>query len=188
MFSFYTENYFVKCQGQDALVNLLHMCKKMKMTQSSCSFCLELKTQNCCWRLHMSVTNLHVFFFNLVQVLASHILVCLYPMGETVISIWVANALVVSTNIWLLLCYARSCFLQQEISTFWPDSSKHLLLCPLILEEGPISSVYHLLLLPLPHIISVQHFAKVPSSSLSWKEVFRSHFWTFGLDCHNICS
>merc|ERR1719341_1715796 len=58
-----------------------------------------------------------------------------------------ANTLVVSTI--LLLCYAKSCFLQQEISTFWPNSSKHLL-CPLMLE-GPISNVYHLLLLLPPH-------------------------------------
>merc|ERR1712037_634908 len=60
----------------------------------------------------------------------------------------------------LLLCYAGSCFFQQGISTLWHlNSSKHLL-CPLILEPGPISSVYHPLL-PLSHIIFVQHFANV---------------------------
>jgi len=59
-YSLYTENDFFKCQGQINFVNLLQICKKLKMTQNSCSFCLELKTQNCCWRLHMSVTNLHV--------------------------------------------------------------------------------------------------------------------------------
>jgi len=72
---------------------------------------------------------------------------CVDPLGEKVTPRWVANTLVVSTI--LLLCYAKSCFLQQEISTFWPNSSKHLL-CPLMLE-GPISSVYHLLLLLPPH-------------------------------------
>ena len=148
------------------------------MTQSNCSFCLELKTQNCCWRLHTSVTNLHVFFFNLVEVSAAHISVFLSILGGTITPTWVANTFVVSTNVLLLLCYARSCFLQQEISTFWPDSSKNMLLCPLILEGGPVSNVYHLLLLSLPQIILVQHFAKVPSS-LDWKEIFRSHFWKY---------
>jgi len=127
---------------------------------------------------HDCVTNLHVFFFNLVQVSAAHISVFLSILGGTITPTWVANAFVVSTNVLLLLCYARSCFLQQEISTFWPDSSKNMLLCPLILEGGPISNVYHLLLLSLPQIILVQHFAKVPSS-LDWKEIFRSHFWKY---------
>ena len=117
------------------------------------------------------------FFFNLVEVSAAHISVFLSILGGTITPTWVANAFVVSTNV-LLLCYARSCFLQQEILTFWPDSSKNMLLCPLILEGGPVSNVYHLLLLSLPQIILVQHFAKVPSS-LDWKEIFRSHFWKY---------
>jgi len=144
--------------------------QKMKMTQSSCSFCLELKSENWSWRLHMRVTNLHVSSVCRPSL-------CVYPLGETITPpTWAANALVVPTNI-LLLCYARSCFLQQEISTLWPNSSKHLL-CPLI------SSVYHPLL-PLSHIILVQHFANV-LSSLDRKEILRSHFCTFGLHCHNV--
>jgi len=88
--------------------------------QSSCSFCLELRTENWSWRLHMRVTNLHVSSVCRPSL-------CVLPLGETVTPItWAANALVVSTKI-LLLCFARSCFLQQEISTFWPDSSKYLL-------------------------------------------------------------
>lgn len=98
--------------------------QKMKMTQSSCSFCLELKSENWSWRLHMRVTNLHVSSVCRPSL-------CVYPLGETITPpTWAANALVVPTNI-SLLCYARSCFLQQEISTLWPNSSKHLL-CPLI--------------------------------------------------------
>jgi len=163
-----------------------HVQKKWKWHKAAAVFVLNLRHKTAVGASTW-VSQIYTFFSSILSKCWLPIFWCLYPMGEAVTSICVENALVVSTNIWLL-CYARSCFLQQEISTFWPDSSKHLLLCPLILEEGPISSVYHLLLLPLPHIISVQHFAKVPSSSLSWKEVFRSHFWTFGLDCHNICS
>ena len=70
---------------------------------------------------------------------------CVDTLGEMITPTWVANTLVISTI--LLLCYARSCFLQREIWTFWPNSSKYLL-CPL---EGPISSVYHLLLSLPPH-------------------------------------
>ena len=40
-------------------------------------------------------------------------------------------------------------FFNKKSRLFWPNSSKHLL-CPLMLE-GPISSVYHLLLLLPPH-------------------------------------
>jgi len=118
--------------------------EKWKWHKAAAVFCLELKTQKCWWRLHMSVTNLHV---SILSKCSLPILLWTSILSETVTPIWVANALVVSTI--LLLCYARSCFLQQEISTFWPNSSKHLLR-PLILE-GPISSVYHLLFTFTPH-------------------------------------
>jgi len=113
------------------------------MTQSSCSFCLELKTQNCCWCLHMRVTNLHV------SILSK----CLLPIflcgsfgweGHTEMSCKYFSRL---HHIIVVLCQVL--LSSTRNLDFWPNSSKHLL-CPLMLE-GPISSVYHLLLLLPPH-------------------------------------
>jgi len=62
----------------------------------------------------------------------------------------------------VLLCFARSCFLQQEISTFWPDSSKYLL-CPL----RDLFQVYITLYYPYPTLF----WSNIsPTSLLLWIE------------------
>lgn len=92
--------------------------QKKKMTQSSCSFCLELKSENWSWRLHMRVTNLHVSSVCRPSL-------CVYPLGETITPpTWAANALVVPTNI-LLLCYARSCFRKEILRSHFCTFGLH---------------------------------------------------------------
>ena len=154
MFSFYWE-WFCQTSRPNCFGESFANVQKKKMTQSSCSFCLELKSENWSWRLHMRVTNLHVSSVCRPSL-------CVYPLSETIApSTWAANALVVPTNI-LLLCYARSCFLQQEISTFWPDSSKYLL-CPL----RDLFQVYITLYYPYPTLF----WSNIsPTSLLLWIE------------------
>jgi len=58
--SLYPDNDFCQMSRPNQFFESFADMQKIEMTQNNCSFCLELKTQNYSWRLHMRVTNLHV--------------------------------------------------------------------------------------------------------------------------------
>ena len=142
------------------------------MTQISCSFCLEMKTQNCCWRLHMRVTNLHV------SILSK----CLLPIflcgsigreGHTKMSCKYLSRL---HHIIVVLCQVLlSSTRNLDFFGLTPVNICCVLSCSRDLFQVYITFYYF-----YPQLILVQHFANVPSS-LDQKEIFRSHFWAFNL-------
>jgi len=146
--------------------------QKKKMTQSSCSFCLELRTENWSWRLHMRVTNLHVSSVCDMWHVTCHKFTCFKCLPPIFMCVAIGRDGHTNNmsckcfsrlhqNI-VLLCFARSCFLQQEISTFWPDSSKYLL-CPL----RDLFQVYITLYYPYPTLF----WSNIsPTSLLLWIE------------------
>lgn len=124
--------------------------QKMKMTQSSCSFCLklELAPPHACHKFTCSKC-LPPIFMCVASGRDGHTTnmscKCFSRLHQYIVVVVLCRVLLFSTR--------------NLDSVAYINSSKHLL-CPLILEPGPISSVYHPLL-PLSHIIFVQHFANV---------------------------